>query len=158
MSKTTGVLRKLSQDKFIAVIEEQHLNEIIKSKFSILDNARNITVSEKSSIITPFHRSRSLGASTLEESESFAKQALDMCLGRGGDQAAVKTENGFRFFGGVAKGVEKKSRAKSRIISNAIQEVINSSDDVYIMGTQVCRYGRCRLGNRSCLELYGKSV
>ena len=43
------------------------------------------------------------------------------------DQAPVKTENGFRFFGGVAKGVEKKSRAKSRIISNAIQEVINSA-------------------------------
>ena len=133
MSKTTGVLRKLSQDKFIAVIEEQHLNEIIKSKFSILDNARNITVSEKSSIIT-LSIGVGHGASTLEESESFAKQALDMCLGRGGDQAAVKTENGFRFFGGVAKGVEKKSRAKSRIISNAIQEVINSSDDVYIMG------------------------
>ena len=131
MSKTTGVLRKLSQDKFIAVIEEQHLNEIIK--FSILDNARNITVSEKSSIIT-LSIGVGHGASTLEESESFAKQALDMCLGRGGDQAAVKTENGFRFFGGVAKGVEKKSRAKSRIISNAIQEVINSSDDVYIMG------------------------
>ncbi len=75
MSKTTGVLRKLSQDKFIAVIEEQHLNEIIKSKFSILDNARNITVSEKSSIIT-LSIGVGHGASTLEESESFAKQAL----------------------------------------------------------------------------------
>lgn len=133
MSDTTGVLRKLNQDKFIAIIEEQHLIEIIKSKFSILDNARNITVGEKSSIIT-LSIGVGHGASTLEESESFAKQALDMCLGRGGDQAAVKTENGFRFFGGVAKGVEKKSRAKSRIISNAMQEVINNSDDVYIMG------------------------
>lgn len=133
MADTTGVLRKLNQDKFIAIIEEQHLIEIIKSKFSILDNARNITVGEKSSIIT-LSIGVGHGASTLEESESFAKQALDMCLGRGGDQAAVKTENGFRFFGGVAKGVEKKSRAKSRIISNAMQEVINNSDDVYIMG------------------------
>lgn len=133
MSRTTGVLRKLSQDKFIAVIEEQHLDEIIRSKFSILDSARNITVGEKSSGIT-LSIGVGHGASTLEESESFAKQALDMCLGRGGDQAAVKTENGFRFFGGVAKGVEKKSKAKSRIISNAIQEVINNSGDVYIMG------------------------
>lgn len=133
MSRTTGVLRKLSQDKFIAVIEEQHLDEIIRSKFSILDSARNITVGEKSSGIT-LSIGVGHGASTLEESESFAKQALDMCLGRGGDQAAVKTENGFRFFGGVAKGVEKKSKAKSRIISNAIQEVINTSSDVYIMG------------------------
>ena len=132
MSKTTGVLRKLSHDKFIAVIEEQHLCEIINSKFSILDNARNITVGEKSNIIT-LSIGVGRGASTLVESEAFARQALDMCLGRGGDQAAVKTENGFKFYGGVAKGVEKKSKAKSRIISNAVQEVIHNSDEVFIM-------------------------
>lgn len=133
MSQTTGVLRKLGNDKFIAVMEEQHLNTIIQSKFEILDQARNISVGDKSSVIT-LSIGVGRGASTLEESESFAKQALDMCLGRGGDQAAVKTENGFRFFGGVAKGVEKKSRAKSRIISNAIQELVHNSDNVYIMG------------------------
>ena len=132
MSQTTGVLRKLGHDKFIAVIEEQHLNNIIQSKFEILDKARNISIGEKSSIIT-LSIGVGRGASTLEESETFAKQALDMCLGRGGDQAAVKTENGFRFFG-VANGVEKKSRAKSRIISNAIQELVHNSDNVYIMG------------------------
>ena len=133
MSQTTGVLRKLGHDKFIAVIEEQHLNNIIQSKFEILDKARNISIGEKSSIIT-LSIGVGRGASTLEESETFAKQALDMCLGRGGDLAAVKTENGFRFFGGVANGVEKKSRAKSRIISNAIQELVHNSDNVYIMG------------------------
>lgn len=133
MSQTTGVLRKLGHDKFIAVIEEQHLNNIIQSKFEILDKARNISIGEKSSIIT-LSIGVGRGASTLEESETFAKQALDMCLGRGGDQAAVKTENGFRFFGGVSNGVEKKSRAKSRIISNAIQELVHNSDNVYIMG------------------------
>ena len=85
MSRTTGVLRKLSHDKFIAVIEEQHLCKIINSKFEILDNARNITVGDRSNIIT-LSIGVGRGASTLEESESFAKQALDMCLGRGGDQ------------------------------------------------------------------------
>lgn len=133
MARTTGVLRKLSHDKFIAVIEEQHLCKIINSKFEILDNARNITVGDRSNIIT-LSIGVGRGASTLEESESFAKQALDMCLGRGGDQAAVKTENGFKFYGGVAKGVEKKSKAKSRIISNAVQEVIHNSSEVFIMG------------------------
>ncbi len=133
MSRTTGVLRKLGNDKFIAVIEEQHLSEIIQSKFEILDKARSISIGERESVIT-LSIGVGRGASTLEESETFAKQALDMCLGRGGDQAAVKTENGFRFFGGVAKGVEKKSRAKSRIISNAIQELVHNSDNVYIMG------------------------
>ncbi len=133
MSKTTGVLRKLASDKFIAIIEEQHLNEIIGEKFNILDHARNITIGNKSNIIT-FSIGVGKGGETLEENEAHAKQALDMCLGRGGDQAAVKTENGFRFFGGVAKGVEKKSKAKSRIISNALQEVISTCENVYIMG------------------------
>ncbi len=133
MSRTTGVLRKLDDDKFIAVIEEQHLNEIIGNKFNILDNAREISVGEKSNIVT-FSIGVGREGETLEENEAYAKQALDMCLGRGGDQAAVKTENGFRFFGGVAKGVEKKSKAKARIISNALQEILTTSENVYIMG------------------------
>ena len=133
MSQTTGILRKLSNDKFIAVIEEQHLNEIIGAKFNILDKARNITVSEKNNIVT-FSIGVGRGGETFEENETLAKQALDMCLGRGGDQAAVKTDNGFRFFGGVAKGVEKKSKAKSRIIANALQELVETSENVYIMG------------------------
>lgn len=133
MSQTTGVLRKLGNDKFIAVMEEQHLNSIIQSKFEILDKARNISIGEKKNIIT-LSIGVGQGASTLEESESFARNAIDMCHGRGGDQAAVKTENGFKFFGGIANGVEKKSRAKSRIISGHLQEHIHNSDCVYIMG------------------------
>lgn len=133
MSHTTGILRKLGNDKFIAVVEEQHLNEIIHSKFDILDKAREISIGDKNNIIT-LSIGVGKGAETLEESEAFAKQAFDMCLGRGGDQAAVKTENSFRFFGGVSKGVEKKSRAKSRIISNAIQELVHSCDKVFVMG------------------------
>lgn len=133
MTKTTGVLRKLGNDKFIAFIEEQHLHEIITGKFNILDKARSISIGEKDNIIT-FSIGVGRGGETLEENETFAKQALDLCLGRGGDQAAVKTDNGFRFFGGISKGVEKKSKAKSRIISNALQEVINAGSSVYIMG------------------------
>ncbi len=133
MSRTNGILRKLDDDKFIAVIEEQHLKEIIGSKFNILDNARSITVGGKSDVIT-FSIGVGRDGETLEQNETFAKQALDMCLGRGGDQAAIKTENGFRFFGGIAKGVEKKSKAKSRIISNAMQEIISTCENIYVMG------------------------
>ena len=133
MSQTTGVLRKLSSDRYIAVLEEQHLNSIIKSKFSVLDTARSISIGGKSNIVT-LSIGVGQGASTLEESERFARQALDMALGRGGDQAAVKTDSGFKFYGGVAKGVEKKSKAKSRIISNALQELIHNTDNVLIMG------------------------
>ena len=133
MSNTSGVIRKLSNDKFIAFIEEQHLTEIINAKFNILDKARSISVNDRNNIVT-FSIGVGRGGDTFEENENLARQALDMCLGRGGDQAAVKTESGFRFFGGVAKGVEKKSKAKSRIIANALQELVNTSENVYIMG------------------------
>lgn len=132
ISQTSGILRRLKNDRFIAIIEERHMAKIIKEKFRILDEARAIRVDEKNCVT--FSIGVGYGAATLQEGEQLAAQSLDMALGRGGDQAAVKTENGYRFFGGVSKGVEKKSRAKTRIIAGAIQELILSSENVFIMG------------------------
>ena len=73
-------------------------------------------------------------ASTIAESESFAKQALEMAQGRGGDQAAIKTVTGFEFYGGVSKGIERSTKVKARIIANQLIQLVESSDRVYIMG------------------------
>lgn len=132
MSGTNGIIKKISDNTFIAVLEDRHLNRIIEEKFRILDVAREIKVGERN-IIT-FSIGVGQGAGSLEESEKIARQCLDMALGRGGDQAVVKTENGFRFFGGVSKGVEKKSRAKTRIIANTLQDFIEKSNNIFIMG------------------------
>lgn len=132
MEKSTGILRKLSTDRFIAVLEEKQMNDIIDQRFSILDKARAITVGDKLSVTLSIGVGR--GAASMAESENFAKQALDMALGRGGDQAAVKTESGFEFFGGVSKGIEKHAKVKTRIIATALLELIESSEKVYIMG------------------------
>ncbi len=132
ISQTNGILRRLKNDRFIAVIEERHMAQIIAGKFKLLDDAREIRVDEKNYVT--FSIGVGHGAATLQEGEQLAAQSLDMALGRGGDQAAVKTENGYRFFGGVSKGVEKKSRAKTRIIAGAMQELILHSEHVFIMG------------------------
>ncbi len=132
MSKTSGVIRKVTTDRFFAVIEEQHLQEMMEERFKILDRARAITVSEKLSVTLSIGVGR--GAVSMAESEAFAKQALDMALGRGGDQAAVKTDSGFEFFGGVSKGIEKHAKVKTRIIATALKEMIENSEKVYIMG------------------------
>ncbi len=132
ISSTNGFLKKVSQNTFFAVIEEQYLSLIIEEKFKILDTARKIKVDDRLNLTLSI--GVGYGASTLAESEVFAKQSLDMALGRGGDQAAVKTDTGFRFYGGVSKGIEKQSRIKTRIIANALQEFIHNSSDVYIMG------------------------
>ncbi|MBR4319937.1 MAG: DHH family phosphoesterase [Oscillospiraceae bacterium] len=132
ISETNGILKRLKNDRFIAIIEEEHIQQLMAEKFHILDDARNIHADDKNCVT--FSIGVGHGAATMQESEAWAVQCLDMALGRGGDQAAVKTESGFRFFGGVSKGVEKKSRAKTRIIAGAIQELIQNSANVYLMG------------------------
>ena len=112
ISQTNGILKRLKNDRFIAVLEEEHVQQLIAGKFSILDEARNIRADEKNCLT--FSIGVGHGASSMQESEALAAQCLDMALGRGGDQAAVKTESGFRFFGGVSKGVEKKSLSPER--------------------------------------------
>ena len=132
MSKTTGFIKKASSNTFFAIIENRHLNDIVDSKFKILEAARNIKIAGKYPLT--FSIGVGQGASSLSESENLARQCLDMALGRGGDQAVIKTDSGYRFFGGVSKGVEKRSRSKTRIIANAMQDLIKNSDRIFIMG------------------------
>lgn len=129
----SGILRKVSSDRFIIITEEQNLSKMIEKRFSILDNVRGYTYKEKSVGVT-----LSIGVGcgdNMVESEANARQALEMALGRGGDQAAVKKRDlSYEFFGGVSKSVEKKTKIKARMAATAITEIINSSRIVYIMG------------------------
>ncbi|MGN0674543.1 MAG: DHH family phosphoesterase [Oscillospiraceae bacterium] len=131
-----SLLRKLASDRFIAVAEERDLNKMIADKFKILDNVRAIPVNEKSQATLSI--GVGTGAPNIPEAEQAAKQALEMAQGRGGDQTAVKSENGFEFFGGVTKGIEKTTKVKTRFVSTALAELINSSSGVIVMGH---RYG-----------------
>lgn len=130
--QTTGVLRKNASDRFIAVIEERHLQEILRNKVEILDKAREIFVNDRLNVTMSIGIGRT--SKTLKESEQFARQALEMALGRGGDQAAVKTDNGFEFYGGVSKGVERHTKVKTRIIANSLLELVDNADKIFIMG------------------------
>ena len=158
MSSTNGFIKRTSSNSFYAVIENRHLAEIIKEKFKILDAARNIKIAGKYPLT--FSIGVGHGAASLAESEKIANQCIDMALGRGGDQAVVKTENGYRFFGGVSKGVEKRSLAKSRIIANALQDLIEKSNDIYIIGH---RFGDLDSVGASCgiagaVKMLGKNA
>lgn len=129
---TTGVVRKLSSTQFLVVLEYRYLKTMIDGRFQILDKAREILVGERATVTLSI--GVGLGGKTLAESAEFAKQGLDMCFGRGGDQAAVKTVNGFEFYGGVSKGVEKQTKVKTRIIASALKDLIRESNRVFIMG------------------------
>lgn len=127
-----GIMKKISSDKFFAIIEDRYVSTMIEDKFKILDEVRNIPVSGRSPVTLSI--GLGIGSVDLAESEQFAKQALEMAQGRGGDQVAVKREEGFEFFGGVSKGIEKHTKVKTRIVATALMELINSSSSVIIMG------------------------
>lgn len=127
-----GILRKLAPDRFFAVAEDRYIAAMINDKFKILEEVRAIPVSGK----TPITLSIGVGVGLidLEESEQFARQALEMAQGRGGDQAAVKRDDGYEFFGGVSKGIEKHTKVKTRIVAAALTDMIDAASSVFIMG------------------------
>ncbi|HHQ8883700.1 TPA: DHH family phosphoesterase [Clostridioides difficile] len=129
---SNGALRRTSKDKFFLVMHKKELKKLEAEKFSILDTIRHIDYGNN----LPVTISIGIGidGDTLNENLKLATGALDLALGRGGDQAVVKTKDKFVFYEGKSKAVEKKTKVKSRLIGHALREVIQQSDQVYIMG------------------------
>ena len=132
IGKTTGFIIRLERDRYMAIIERQHFDKMLQDRFTILDETKNILTTER----VPITLSIGIGyqADTFAENEQDARQALEMALGRGGDQVALMIEGGFKFYGGASKGVEKRTKVKSRIVASAMSELILNSDQVLIMG------------------------
>ncbi len=127
------ICHKTGGDRYIMVVEERGLLNMISSRFRILDDIRGYKFNDKTVGLT---LSMGVGhGDTLPECEENARQALDMAQSRGGDQTAIKkSDASYEFFGGISKGVEKKTKVKTRIMASAISELIKASSDVMIMG------------------------
>ncbi len=127
-----GVLARLDKDKYAIFIEKKYVDKMEESSFDILERVRNVTKLTKLPITV------SLGISysedTLEERYNAGTSALDIALGRGGDQAVVKKDKKYDFFGGSNIGLEKTSKVKARTMAQAIRELIEKSEKVYVVG------------------------
>ena len=123
---------KVGDDKFFIVAARADADNMIERKFDILDKVRKYTYDNKYAGAT-----LSIGVGNgynYAECDKNARLSLDMALGRGGDQAVVRTKDSYEFFGGVSKSIEKSNKVKSRIIASALAELINGSENVYVMG------------------------
>ncbi len=130
VGKTSGFVRRLSASRSLAVVEERHVAEMMRGRFAILDAVRAL---EEDGV--PVTLSVGVGrADTFAECEALAAEALEMALGRGGDQAAVKGPDGYEFYGGVTKGVEKRTKVKSRVVSAALRDSVQNAARVLVMG------------------------
>jgi cyclic-di-AMP phosphodiesterase len=133
-ARENGVfLKRISSERFIAVFNEHILQLLEKGKFTVLDEIREKT--SKQNIPLTLSIGVGTGVSSLPELGTLAQSSLDLALGRGGDQVAIKKVNGkVKFFGGKTNPVEKRTRVRARVISHALKELITASDKVIIMG------------------------
>ena len=130
IGRSSGFLRNISNSRYIAVVEERDVRWMLEERFDILDKVRALHPGGLTTLSIGVGR----GGKNLQECHQMARESIDIALGRGGDQAAVKTVDGFEFYGGISHGVEKRSHVRSRIISNALCDLIKRSDSVIIMG------------------------
>ena len=132
VNKLNGIIRKHAQDKFVVILENQYLEKAESKKFEILDEIREINMGNK----IPITLSIGVGAqgANLIQTFEFSNTARDLALGRGGDQAAVKKNDKISFYGGKTKAVEKSTKVRARVISHALKQLIEQSENVLIMG------------------------
>lgn len=127
-----GYFQKISTKRYVLIVEKTGFDKIVENKFSVLNDVRVLDLGQKGSA------SLSIGVgvegTTLEETVQFANQALDMALGRGGDQAVIKDKEKFEFFGGVTQTRQINSRVRARVVATTLLKMIDNSENVLIMG------------------------
>ncbi len=128
-----GILREYDRDKYLLIISREHLEECVKNKFEILDTVRDVRLGDDSMSVTV-----SMGISASEgsfaEREAEASSALELALGRGGDQVALRRGHDTEYFGGRSKSIQKRTRVRSRVNANVLCSKIAESSNVLVMG------------------------
>ena len=132
VTRTGGLIIKTERDSFIYVFEQAYLSEFEKEKFNILDKVKSIEIDSRIPITLSIAASND-GENNYEKYKT-ALAAMEIVLGRGGDQAVIRKNGKYKFFGGKTLEVEKRAKVKARTIAQSIARVIDESDNVVIMG------------------------
>ena len=127
-----GLVKKLEKDKFTCVFTKKQLDEIIENKFLILQTIKSFNPGIR--IPLTLSIGIGMGGDSILENDISAKKALEMALGRGGDQAVIREDGKFRYFGGNSKETEKRTKVKARIMAHNLKELMTGADNVLIMG------------------------
>ena len=131
-NQTNGILIKSDRDRYIYLFEQRYLENVKEDKFSILDKIKEITTKENVQFTLSIAVSNE--GTTDKEKYKSAQAAMDIVLGRGGDQAVIRENEIYKFFGGRAQEVEKRTKVKARIIAHALENLIKDASKVMIMG------------------------
>lgn len=127
-----GIIYRLERDRFAFIFNKEHLDCLVQNKFSILNDVKEI----KNSKNIPTTLSIGIGYqdASIAKSAVYSRAALELALGRGGDQTVLKQDNEYSFFGGNSRETEKRTKVKARVMANALCELIENAPQVLIMG------------------------
>lgn len=131
-TRMNGIIKKYQNDKYIVLFEARYLEHLEAKRFSILDDVREIDVGNKISVTLSI--GIGVNGASFMALEEDASAALELALGRGGDQVVLRKKNAYEFYGGKTKAVEKRNRVKARVIAHGFRTLIDESANVIVMG------------------------
>ena len=127
-----GIVRKTEKDKYLVIMRKKALMTLKESRFELLEDDKTVNIGNEMAVTVSI--GVGVDAPTYAQNAEFARTAIDLALGRGGDQAIVKSPDSIVYYGGKSQQIEKNTRVKARVKANALQEIITSKDKVLIMG------------------------
>lgn len=127
-----GICKKLEKDKYLVILRKEAATQMQENRFDLLEDVKTVNIGNEMAVTI----SIGMGFNGLSYAQNyeFARNAIDIALGRGGDQAVVKIPENVIYYGGKSQQVEKSTRVKARVKAHALKEIISVKDEVYVMG------------------------
>ncbi len=132
VASVDGIVRKLEKDKYLLILRKKAVSQLKEAKFEILEDVKTVNIGNE--IAVTLSIGIGLGGLTYSQNVEFARAAMDLALGRGGDQAVVKIPGNIQYFGGKSQQMEKSTRVKARVKAQALKEIIEAKDQLFVMG------------------------
>ena len=127
-----GIVKKIEKDKFMVILRKKAVIQLKEQRFDLLEEVKTVNIGNERAITLSI--GIGLGGLTYAQNVDFSRAAVDLALGRGGDQAVVKMPGQIQYFGGKSQTMEKNTRVKARVKAQALQEILTTKDQVFIMG------------------------
>ena len=130
-----AVVKNIEKDKYIVIMKKESFDTLVANRFDILEDVKTVKIGNEMSVTLSI--GFGLNTSSFVEDGQYARNAIDLALGRGGDQAVVKTPEKITYYGGKSQQVEKSTRVKARVKAHALKEIIESKDQIFVMGHKI---------------------
>ena len=132
ISNYDGIVKKFETDKYFIVIKNKYLKELQANRFSLLEEVKAVNIGNEMSVTLSI--GIGINGGSYQQDYEFSRIAIELALGRGGDQAVVKENDKISYYGGKSQQMEKNTRVKARVKAQALREFIENSEEVVVMG------------------------